>query len=326
MFEWLENHLGYDIILWFQSWRTDFIGSFFSLFEYFASSLLFLTLVAFIYWSVDKRKGRSIAVLVLLSAWFNSFFKNIFARPRPYQVQPQGKQSITPLLELDSYGFPSGHTQSNVSFYLMSALQFKKCWLWILFALLSLLVPFSRMVCGVHYPQDLVGGYLLGTVLVFAVYGLEPLLLKGYRRWGQKGVMPFVVFSVFLFLIIPYLFPKRVYADKSLTEMNAMLSSGVLGLYLEHFFIKFDVTASWKRRMARFIAGMLVTLILYFGLTLAFKPLEPAAGDDYSSLALCGKFIKYFVLGLWITAGAPFMFVLIGLANREFVSYEKQNY
>lgn len=323
MFKWLEYNWGYDVVLWFQSWRTDFIGKFFSLFEYCASSLLFLTLIALIYWSIDKRKGRSIALLVLLSGWFNSFFKILLRRPRPYQVFPEGKSLIHPTLKVENFGFPSGHTQSNFTFYLFSALRFKKRWLWILCLFLILLVPFSRMVCGVHYPQDLIGGYLIGGVLMIAFYFLEPFVLKGYKKWGQKFLLPLVIFLLLLFFTVPLFSPHRLYADKSLIEMDAMLFSGILGLYLEHFFIKFDVQASWKRRFVRFLVGMLVALLLYWGLTITFKPLEPAEGENYSSLALGGKFIKYFIVGLWVTAGAPFMFILTGLANRELSSYDK---
>jgi len=62
------------------------------------------------------------------------------------------------------YSFPSGHTAA--SFTAVAALYFsgdKKIWKAAI--VLGILIAFSRMYLYVHYPTDIAGGILLGTLM-----------------------------------------------------------------------------------------------------------------------------------------------------------------
>ena len=91
-------------------------------------------------------------------------FKTFFARPRPYQVDPsiticasEGKGTTKP----NSY--PSGHTTLGFSMGVVLANLIPEKNQAILAR--AKLYAEHRMVCGVHYRSDLVGGQALGTAL-----------------------------------------------------------------------------------------------------------------------------------------------------------------
>ncbi len=79
----------------------------------------------------------------------------------------------------------------------------------------------------------------------------------------------------------------------------------MIGLVLKAEWIRFDHHASLARQIIKLALGLAVALGLRFGL----KAILPA-GD-------ISTFIRYGVIGFWVTFGAPWVFVRAGLAKRE---------
>ncbi|MBC7396019.1 MAG: phosphatase PAP2 family protein [Bdellovibrionales bacterium] len=89
--------------------------------------------------------------------------KHLFQRPRPMVVQR--------LVEVDGFSYPSGHSLSATSFYLL--LMFlawrrypdvsSRALLFFCASLLIVSICFSRLYLGVHYPSDVVSGVFLGA-------------------------------------------------------------------------------------------------------------------------------------------------------------------
>ena len=113
----------------------------------------------------------------LLIAGFNLILKDIFAISRP----------VYALIEEIGYSYPSGHAMASLAFYgfliyLIYKLMrkgFKRSFLIIFLLFLILAIGFSRIYLGVHYPSDIIGGYLFsfGYLLVF-ILGLKKLGLE----------------------------------------------------------------------------------------------------------------------------------------------------
>lgn len=100
------------------------------------------------------------AALVLDVILCNGIIKNLVARTRPYDINTAVQLLIA---KPHDYSFPSGHTAA--SFASVSALYFageKRMWKPAL--VLAVLIAFSRLYLYVHFPTDILGGILLGTL------------------------------------------------------------------------------------------------------------------------------------------------------------------
>ncbi len=90
-----------------------------------------------------------------------------------------------------SYSFPSGHALCALCFYgvlagLLSARIKSKSWrivVWVAGAMLIIAIGLSRIYLGVHYPSDVLAGYLAATVWVGTVIVLDHVRKV---RWGSS--------------------------------------------------------------------------------------------------------------------------------------------
>jgi hypothetical protein len=73
---------------------------------------------------------------------------------------------------------------------------------------------------------------------------------------------------------------------------------------------RFKAGAGGWRRIVRFVGGLLVTFLLYYGLGQIFP-----SNDDWISFAL--RFIRYTLIGLWVSWIGPVVFEKIGLLDFE---------
>ena len=127
-----------------------------------------------------------LAALLVMEVGNNLILKEIFARPRPFNLAEadpvkyawwaQGYQFPALVSEPSSYSFPSGHSASSFAAAVMLTLQQKK-WGWAALVLAAL-IAFSRVFLFVHYPTDVLAGALLGTLFAFAVYTVHKKKLE----------------------------------------------------------------------------------------------------------------------------------------------------
>lgn len=132
--------------------------------------IVFCALVYLVY----KKQSNFALFLTLvnsLSPSLNTILKNIFHRPRP---------TVNPYIIYHSFGFPSGHATSAIVMFstlcfLMYHLHFRVFKPFILFSIIMVgAIGFSRIYLGVHYPSDILGGYLIGSMwLMFSIFILN---------------------------------------------------------------------------------------------------------------------------------------------------------
>jgi len=111
----------------------------------------------------DKVASYWLAInTILLSGIGNLSLKYLFNRPRP---------SVEHLVVAKHSSFPSGHAMGSMLFYgtlIFLAYRYidNKVMRWFIqltFGVIILLIGTSRIYLGVHYPTDILGGYLLGA-------------------------------------------------------------------------------------------------------------------------------------------------------------------
>ncbi len=293
----MENvlHWGVGVILWLQQFSPT-LDLPFKFFTFLGEEEFFLLLLPLIYWCLDRRRGARLTVLFLLSAYLNAVAKVVAAQPRPFEYTDR----VRPLVEAEGGGFPSGHTQSATVVWGYLASQFRRAWLWALAALLMVLIPLSRVYLGVHFPTDLLGGYLIGAALLFAYLWAEP---KGEGWLEDRGIAWQLIIALGIPILLILLFPT---ADGITT--GATLAGMGAGFVLERRWVRFDSGGvGWKRAL-RYLLGVLVLFGLWMGLRILFASLEPA---------LLFRFVRYGLVGLWGGLGAPWLFVRLRLADEE---------
>ena len=91
----------------------------------------------------------------------NILLKNLVARTRPYEVI----DGLKLLIEKQSdYSFPSGHTGSSFASAIVLWKELPRKY-GVMALIVAVLIAYSRLYVGVHYPSDVLAGVVIGTVL-----------------------------------------------------------------------------------------------------------------------------------------------------------------
>jgi membrane-associated phospholipid phosphatase len=295
----LENILdrGVEVVLWLQQLSPALDLPFKSL-TFLGNLEFFLIFMPLIYWCNNRRTGARLLVVFLISAYVNAIAKVMAGQPRPFQYDTRVKA----LVPAGGGGLPSGHTQSAVVVWGYLASQFRRRWSWIFAGFLMIGIPLSRLYLGVHFPTDLLGGYILGAVLLvlylrFAIH-VETWLVRKRVVWQ-------IAAAVLLPMVLILVNPKG--SHYALSACGVLLGFGS-GIILERRWIRFCTAASLLKKLMRYIAGMLVLFGIWMGLRSGFAGLEPA---------WVFRVVRYALVGLWAGLGAPWLFVRLKLAETE---------
>lgn len=132
-----------------------------------------------------RRTGAAMGVALLLGFLTgNLLLKNCIARTRPFLWDP----TISLLIEQPSeYSFPSGHTLASFECAVAIFCYHRK---WGIAALVfAVLIAFSRLYLQVHYPTDVLGGAMLGTLWGMLACWIVDTVIKRYqmKKNGQKN-------------------------------------------------------------------------------------------------------------------------------------------
>ncbi|HET8753069.1 MAG TPA: phosphatase PAP2 family protein, partial [Salinimicrobium sp.] len=128
--------------------------------------------------------------VVILSALSNIMLKKFIDRARP---------GIEHLVVVETLSYPSGHAMSAMAFYgFLTYLSFHikmsrilRVFLCTIFVSLILLIGISRIYLGVHFPTDVIGGFIAGLIWVFFCIFLFNIFslyrkLKGKRSMEEE--------------------------------------------------------------------------------------------------------------------------------------------
>lgn len=286
---------GVEVVLWFQQASPQLDGLF-AAFTFLGDEEFFLLLLPLIYWSINREMGVRLMVVFLLSGLVNQVAKHLAAQPRPFGYDSR----VEAIVDAEGFGLPSGHTQSAVVVWGFLGLEIRKQWFWWLSGLMILMIPLSRIYLGVHFPTDVIGGYVLGVgvLWLWLRYG------KRLEKWffDQETIHQLIVITA-----VPALAMAIWPTEDMVTGGGTMVGIGA-GLVLERRLVGFDVAGTLSQRILRFLVGVVILAGIWLGLRIAFDGLEPA---------ILLRLLRYALVGFWGAVGAPWMFVKLGLAGRE---------
>jgi hypothetical protein len=257
-------------------------------------------LVPLLYWCFDKQLAQRLVILFLFSAYSNSALKQLFGHPRPFEYDPQVLKLDIARAEELGYGLPSGHSQSAVTAWGYLTLSIRRRWMWILGAASVVLIAFSRIYLGVHFPSDVAGGLALGAIWLCFFHWFEPRLGQWLR--GRPTAI-----QLSLAVVVPIVLMLIHRSSDSVAAMGTLIGLGA-GMVIERRSVRFAVDGSIGRRTVRFLLGAIVVVVLREGLRLLF----PIQGE----LAYVPfRVIQYGLVGLWVAVGGPWTFLRLRLAG-----------
>ena len=242
-----------EILRNIQSIANPFLDILFQLITICGEQMVLVLIISIIYWVKDKKFGEYIAYAVLTSVLVNCVVKDIFKFKRPI-----GEEGIRTLREKTAtgYSFPSGHTQGAGSFYGAMAIYIKKKVMYIIAIIMIILIGFSRLYLGVHYPKDVIVGGILGVLTSLICYKL-------YNRFENKMLLYVITFIVFI--------PALTFAHSAdfIKGMGTYLGF-VIGMYIEKKYVNFSIEGSTTVKVIRVLLGILILLVLQVGLKAIF--------------------------------------------------------
>lgn len=110
----------------------------------------------------------SFALAALIGAGAIDLFKAWFSRPRP----------LDGLVDVGVNSYPSGHSAHAAIVAMMLCLIFPRVWVWVLGVAVTVAMMLSRMLLGVHWLTDVVGGALLGVAIALAAWAIAQSVLR----------------------------------------------------------------------------------------------------------------------------------------------------
>lgn len=147
------------------SLRNNFLDIFLKGITKLGNTIPILCIVIILLIKFEKKDRILLGSNVILSVLVNTIIKNIVQRPRPDHLR---------LIKQGGYSFPSGHSMIAICVYgtLIYLVHRKvknrkiKVALEILLTIIILLIGISRIYVGVHYPSDVITGYLISIIIL----------------------------------------------------------------------------------------------------------------------------------------------------------------
>lgn len=282
-----------------ESIRTDFLNNLFEVVTIIGEETILILILMVLYFMVNKDLAKKVLYIVITSSCINGIVKNLVKIQRPWTT---GEVTCVREETATGYSFPSGHTQNTATWTTTFSIILKKYLVTILTILILLLVGFSRMYLGAHYPSDVIVGTILGVSVAFLGSYL-------YDKVKDKNKLILITILVMLPFAIYFLIKPEVLFADFFKIYGALIALYVTNI-LDDKIIKFDTNKSLLKKIIRMLIIIPIVILIKDGIKMFFT-LFVVSSNIWCILLLDA--IRYFLLLFIILGICPMIFKKIDL-------------
>jgi membrane-associated phospholipid phosphatase/uncharacterized membrane protein YuzA (DUF378 family) len=284
---------GIAILHWFQSLRSPGLDQLMLTITDLHSETLYILILPLFFWLVDKKAARHLAAAFAVGLWANDLLKDLFHTERPFRSHPELDPPPHAVETAVGGAFPSGHAMNPLLFWGLVAWYMRRPWFSRLVGVAVFLIGISRLYLGVHWPLDVVGGWLFGALALW-------FFIRTASLWRADGQ------SLRTQLLIAVLLPLGAlglaFSVTSAEELHTVVTlvgaymGMAVGFALEEAYVQFDPRAG---SVVSQVLKVVVGFALIMGLRVGVKAI---LGDSELANA-----IRYFLIGLSATYLLPLL-------------------
>lgn len=266
---------GLALLLYVEQLRSPFLDPLFHFFDLFGKDPGYLVVGPLLYWLRRDRQTFKLVLGMMLCWLLNVILKDLIQQPRPFVTS-----SLTPMLIPSGTSFPSGHAQTGAFFWTSVALIYSQTWLRVVAAVSILGVGLCRIYLGVHYPHDVVAGWLLGGALAYALFRGPAFGSAITDLWGRRPWLVAITAAILILIVGPM--------PESPKIAGAIL--GMLGGYRPR---SGPISWSLRERIVTIGIAFVVEVAIYAAVVVGGRMLERpwASVVDFVGLAMLGFWI-----------------------------------
>ncbi len=293
---------GLQVIHAIQTLESSFFTYLMLFVSFLSDTLTYLIFLPILFWCLDEKKAFKVSLFVLFSASINTSIKDFLQVPRPYIVDPS--------VAIDTHsGFstPSGHSQNSAAFWPYAVFLFLKngktsfVFKVILSVGLPLIIGFSRVYLGVHYPSDVLLGWTIGFLLSIGAILFTPVLEKKIANLPRAFKIVLVGFTAF--------------GLNWIGPTDTSMSAAFFGLGIGYIYLTekggYDAKQGTRvQKLLRILVGLCIIGLLYGGLKLVL----PEEGESNYQLF---RFIRYLSVGFSASYIIPKLFIALKIAKQK---------
>jgi hypothetical protein len=295
-----------------------------NIFTFLGKIEFYMLFITFLYWIIDAQLGFRVFMILLSTDVLGTAFKHLFHQPRPYWIGDVKGMGVE-----ESFGIPSTHASDSLSVWSYLAYQVRKRWLWITAIALILLISLSRLYLGVHFPHDVLFGWVIGLTVLYLFIKNEQKAADwiSARAINSQIVISFVI--SLLFIVIGLLVRALIAGSSDAeawshfaTEARSLspyftLAGAFFGAASGYILMKqracFKTTGEGLQKAGRYLVGMLGVFVILYGL----DPLFGLLAADETALGYLLRYIRYGTTTFWAMFGAPWVFLKWNLATSK---------
>lgn len=230
--------------------------------------------ILIIMWAIDKKKGIFVYITYGIGSFLNAILKSTFCVYRPWIRSSEIKPLESAMAGATGYSFPSGHSTSASSVYLGIQNKYKQHKaISILCIVMIALTMFSRLFVGVHTPQDVLVGLLIGVASLLICKYIE----KYINNNQNKDTLIVVIMSLLTVAGLLYCAFKnypidyvdgKVLVDPVGMTINSFKDPGtffgvVLAWYIERRYVNYSIEGTAYQKIVRCVIGIALMCAYY---------------------------------------------------------------